>query len=110
MLQLIDSAFSIITELLIPIALGLCVLYFLWGIFKYVRTSAGSEKSEGKSVMVWGVVGIFVAFSIWGILELLRGELGIQYIPDIERPSINGTTSTFNPISEEDDPPPYFSR
>jgi len=32
--------------------------------------------------MTWGVIGIFVAFSVWGIIAFIQSELSI---PPIER-------------------------
>jgi len=51
---------------------GLAFIFFLWGIAKYIF-SAGDEnkKQEGKSIMLWGIIGLFVMFSIWGILTIL---------------------------------------
>jgi predicted PurR-regulated permease PerM len=76
---IIDAALKIVTNTLIPLAFALCLLYFFWGVAKYIRTGAGSEEAakEGKKVMIWGIVGLFVAFSIWGIISFIQSELGI---------------------------------
>jgi hypothetical protein len=86
--DLIDSAFYLITSILTPLAFALCVLYFFWGVVKYIRTGAGSEQAaeEGKRIMVWGIVGLFVVFSIWGIISFIKGELGL---PNVENPRIS---------------------
>lgn len=80
---LIDSSYGIVTTVLIPLAFSLCLFYFFWGVAKYIR-SEGSDKVEGRMIMVWGVVALFVAFSIWGIVRLIRGELGIPDIQNID--------------------------
>lgn len=89
MIQLIDAAFALITNILIPLAFALSVLYFFWGVVKYIRTGASSEEAakEGRRVMVWGVIGLFVAFSIWGIISFVRGELGIPEVQNVNRPN-----------------------
>jgi hypothetical protein len=85
---LIDDAFGIVTSTLIPLAFTLCLFYFFWGVAKYIRTGAGSEKAseEGKRVMIWGVVGLFVAVSVWGIISFIRSELGV---PAIDKANIS---------------------
>ena len=83
--DLIKSASLVVTSVLIPLAFSLCLLYFFWGVAKYIW-SAGSEKDEGKSIMLWGIVGLFVAFSIWGIIIFVREELNIPDIQKIEKP------------------------
>lgn len=74
--QLMDAALKIIKDILIPLAFSLCLLYFFWGVAKYIR-NAGNEKtaSEGKRIMVWGVVGLFVAVSVWGIIRFLQIDI-----------------------------------
>jgi hypothetical protein len=83
--DIIDAAFGIITDVLIPLAFALCLFYFFWGVAKYIRTGAGSEKAaeEGRRVMIWGIVGLFVAFSIWGIITFMKKELTI---PSVNNP------------------------
>ncbi|MEK7634940.1 MAG: hypothetical protein AAB446_00700 [Patescibacteria group bacterium] len=96
MIALIDSAFALINNILIPMAFAFCLFYFFWGVAKYIRTGAGSEKTaeEGKKTMIWGLVGIFVAFSVWGIIIFIRNELGIPGIDSIERPTNENVTTS----------------
>lgn len=79
----IDRVYFIITNTLIPLAFALCLLYFFWGVAKYIRSASPGNKEEGKQVMIWGIVGIFVAFSIWGIVALIRSELGIPPVNNV---------------------------
>jgi hypothetical protein len=78
-----------VVQLLIGLFAALALLSFFWGLAKFIL-SAGDEKKiqEGKDIMIWGTVGLFVLVSIWGILTLLYGELDfggalprIQYLP-----------------------------
>ncbi|MEK9185901.1 MAG: hypothetical protein AAB863_03945 [Patescibacteria group bacterium] len=87
LIGLIDSSYGIITSILIPAAFGLCLLYFFWGVAKYIGVSAGSEEAakEGKRVMVWGVVALFVVSSIWGIIAFIRTELNIPEKQDVTK-------------------------
>lgn len=88
MIDLINAAFGIVKNVLIPLAFTMCILYFFWGVAKYIRTGAGSDKAaeEGRRVMIWGIVGIFIAFSIWGIITFIRNELKIPDIQNINKP------------------------
>jgi hypothetical protein len=82
----IDSAFAIINNTLIPMAFTLCLLYFFWGIFKYIKEGATSDKAaeEGRRIMGWGIVGIFVVFSVWGIISFIQTELDIDPITNVQ--------------------------
>jgi hypothetical protein len=59
---------------LIPILVGLAVALFFWGIVKYLWSAAGDIKAheEGRKMMAWGVIAIFVMVSIWGIVAILQ--------------------------------------
>ena len=78
--QLIDAASGVMTGKLIPLAFALCLLYFFWGVAKYIK-SEGEGKGEGRGIMIWGIVALFIAFSIWGIIAFIRSELGLTNIP-----------------------------
>ncbi len=95
--DLIDSVYGIVNGVLVPIAFGLCIFYFFWGIFKYIKNESESEKAEGRSIMTWGVFGIFVAFSIWGIIILIRDELGLPRIDNVDKQTAPFVDSTFTP-------------
>lgn len=93
---IIVAATNLVSGVLIPLAFALCLLYFFWGVAKYIKDGAGSDKAaeEGRRIMTWGIVGLFVAFSVWGIISFIKSELGI---PDTENPkkeSIESVTST----------------
>lgn len=84
--DIINAATSIVSSVLIPLAFALCLLYFFWGVVKYIREGAASDKAteEGKKIMVWGIVGLFVVSSVWGIVAFIQSELNL---PDVENPS-----------------------
>jgi len=91
--QIIDAAYGIVTSILIPLAFSLCLFYFFWGVAKYIK-SEGDGKAEGKSIMVWGLVGIFVAFSIWGIIIFIRNEFGLTNVPTTVERSLRGSANS----------------
>lgn len=82
--------FLTIIEAIIPIIASLALLVFFWGLAKFILNVSGDEKAvgEGKKLMVWGLVGLFVMISVWGIIRFASGELGF------------GTTLTFPLLPE----------
>lgn len=65
--------------LVVPIMVGLAIIYFFWGLVQYIR-SAGDPKAAatGKSIMIYGIIAIFVMVSVWGIVGWLQGVIGID--------------------------------
>ena len=46
---------------------------FFWGIAKFMLQAGDREgRSKGKEMIVWGLVGMFVIFSLGGILKFLQ--------------------------------------
>jgi len=68
-IDLIDS--------LIPIVSGLALLAFIWGLVMFISKS-GDEKSheEGKNLMKWGLVALFVMLSYSAIIAFVQGDFG----------------------------------
>lgn len=55
-----------IVDTLIILAAAIALLAFLWGLAKFIFRLGGKEDAveEGKRVMIWGLVGLFVMISV----------------------------------------------
>ena len=63
----------------IPVIFGLAMVYFFWGMSQFILSAGDVKKLEdGKQKMIWGVVALFVMFSIWGILTWIGGVFGVN--------------------------------
>ena len=59
---------------LIGILFVLATIVFLWGIIQYVIMGGqGNEAAmkQGRKVMIWGIIGLFVMSAAWGIVSML---------------------------------------
>jgi Type IV secretion system pilin len=67
---------AIITPI-IALAFALAILIFTWGIFQYFVQSTDPEKrAEGAKHILWGVVGMFIMVSAYGIIRLIANSIG----------------------------------
>jgi len=64
---LISCFFTPIVYLIV----SLSVLLFVFGVFKFIR-SEGEDRTRGKEFMLWGIIGLFVMVSIWGLVAILQ--------------------------------------
>jgi len=74
-------------------AIGL--LYFMWGLAVFIFRS-GDPKSheEGRNKMIWGLLTLFVMFSVWGLVSFVRQAVGVElYIPQPSLPGVQITPS-----------------
>lgn len=83
--EVVDLVLAYLRQLsLLFIALSLLV--FLFGGVKFIARIGGNEKEieNGKNLMIYGVIGLVVMFSIFGILSIILGEFNIQFgIPQL---------------------------
>jgi hypothetical protein len=75
----IINLFTNIGLKLIPLLGAIAFLAFVWGVARFIR-AAGNEKEikDSKNFLIWGVIGLFVLVTIWGIITFLRGEFGFN--------------------------------
>ncbi len=78
-----------VVSILIPVAFAAAVLFFFWGLALYILSSNDeSKKADGRRIMIYGTIALFVASSIWGIVYFLRDTLGVSNTTDMETPFI----------------------
>ncbi|HWP61039.1 MAG TPA: hypothetical protein VN495_00340 [Candidatus Paceibacterota bacterium] len=75
--QSILNTFGSILNILVALAIGVAIIAFFWGLIKYIA-KAGDEKAKGLQLMLYGILGIFVMVSVWGLVRLL----GQTFLPN----------------------------
>lgn len=76
---------------LIPIAAGVALLGFFWGLAQYIFKAGDKEaKEEGKRIMIWGSAALFLIAAIGGIINLVAGSLGLSTGGTITPPDVSG--------------------
>lgn len=82
MLAVLDKFLGrVVTQVINPIILLLAAsafVVFLWGVFEFIA-HAGDEakRSEGKSAILWGLVGLVIIFGAYGIINLALGTFNL---------------------------------
>ncbi len=78
-----------VVGVLIPVAFAAILLFFFWGLAKYMLGDA-EDKEKGKNLMIWGVIALFVAASIWGLVAFLRDVFGVSAEDRAPNPYVTG--------------------
>lgn len=79
-----DNAFDLlgliskVLNAIVPVLIAFAVVYFLYGVFKYVFSDDEDAKDKAKEVMIYGIIGIFVMVSVWGLVNILGGTLNLD--------------------------------
>ena len=67
---------GVIANSIIPFLIGVAFVAILWGIAKYVRSAGDTEKvAEGRSVVIWGTIALFLMLTFWGFVTVLKNSL-----------------------------------
>ena len=74
----LSSIARVILNPLIVLGFAIALLYFFVGIFKFVSNS-GDEKGreEGKKSIMWGLIGMFIMISVFGIIRVILNTFNI---------------------------------
>ncbi|HVU80307.1 MAG TPA: hypothetical protein VHD37_03005 [Candidatus Paceibacterota bacterium] len=64
-------------NLLIPVLIAAALVAFFWGLVTYVWGAGGEGAAKGKSVMIAGLLALFVMVSVWGIIKIAQNTFGV---------------------------------
>ena len=78
---LVKSINRVILNPLIVFLFALALAYFLYGVMQFIINPGNEEiRKTGKSHMMWGVVGMVIMVSVFGIMQLILNTLGEKSI------------------------------
>ncbi len=68
-----------LNSIVVPVIITLAFLVFIWGVIKYFFINGDNEeqRAEGRSFILWGLLGLVLIFAIWGVVRILLSTLGI---------------------------------
>ena len=76
------------------ILISLAVVFFLYGILKYISRGDDEEsQKKGKNIMIFGIIGLFVMISFWGIVNILINTFELDTTPYVDVPYFDSSGS-----------------
>lgn len=64
-----------VLNIVLLIVLALAFLFFVFGVIKYMTGKEAEDKAKARSQMIYGVIGLFVIFSAWGLVKILQNTI-----------------------------------
>jgi hypothetical protein len=94
--NLFAYAIGLINGVIVPTIIALAFLMFVYGVFKYFIQGGGNPEKvqEGQKFVMWSMIGFFVIFSIWGLVNLLVNTFGFGGASMPKIPTFNGGTGS----------------
>jgi hypothetical protein len=91
----IDTYLGYIIKLVnaaVPLLITIAIIVFFWGVISYVVKSDPEGKEAARHTMIYGIIGIAVMVSVWGLVRILRETVGatdnnpnVPTLPNIPR-------------------------
>jgi uncharacterized membrane protein YbhN (UPF0104 family) len=71
--RFVDNIVNPVIYFLFAVAL----LYFLYGVLVFIiNADDESKRAIGKQHMFWGIIGLFIMVSVYGIIGIILGTIG----------------------------------
>lgn len=76
---LVESLIAFFNTTVIPLLVFTTLLFFLWGVVNYffLNQNDPKKRAEGVQFMLWGVIGLTVIVSMWGLVRILLNTFGL---------------------------------
>jgi len=76
------------------ILIALAVIFIIWNVVMYLIKGGSDEaaRSKAASSILWGVVGLFVILSIWGLVNILLNTFSTR-APDNRIPQVQNVNN-----------------
>lgn len=67
---------------LIILMFAVALAFFLYGVVEFIMKADNPDERElGQSHIMWGIIGMFIMFSVFVILRLIENTLGVGHTP-----------------------------
>ena len=68
---------TLILNPIIALLFGLATCYFIYGVLQYIWNPDNEEaRAQGSRSMMWGIVGMFIMVSVFGIMRAIISTIG----------------------------------
>lgn len=71
--ELLGKIASSIINPLVILMIAVAVVFFIYGVVEFISAANNEEaRTKGRQHMVWGIIGLFIMVSVWGIMNILN--------------------------------------
>jgi hypothetical protein len=61
----------------LAVIMGVAVVMFVFYVVKYFITP-NDQRTEAAQYVLWSLVGFFIIFSMWGLVNILKGTFNLD--------------------------------
>ena len=63
----------------LALLMGLAIVMFVWYVVKFFIQPSEDGRKEGSQYIMWSVIGFFVIFSVWGLVNILINTFNLGH-------------------------------
>lgn len=79
--SLVNAINKVVLNPFIILLFACALAVFIWGVARYLLNPENEEiRKQSKSHMMWGIVGMFIMVSVFGIMRIILNTLGEKKI------------------------------
>jgi TM2 domain-containing membrane protein YozV len=75
-----------IANAMIPFLLAVAVVVFIYGVIRFILANGAEDKALARNYIIYGIIGIAVIVSLFGLITLLQGAVGINGTETVKYP------------------------
>jgi phosphotransferase system glucose/maltose/N-acetylglucosamine-specific IIC component len=76
--KIVGALITHIVQPLIMLMFIVAVVIFVWGVVEMIINAGNEEaRAKGSKHMMWGLIGLFIMFGVYGVLNLLVNTLKV---------------------------------
>lgn len=60
----------------IQILIALAVIWIIYNVVRYIIKADSDDRKPIGQAILWGIVGLFVILSVWGLVRILKNTFG----------------------------------
>ncbi|MFA5830670.1 MAG: hypothetical protein WC878_02455 [Candidatus Paceibacterota bacterium] len=76
--QLLEKIYTYILNPFIGFLFVVATILFLYGVARYYLSSNPSDREIAHRHIIWGLIGMFIMISVFGIMRLIVGTFGVN--------------------------------
>jgi hypothetical protein len=78
-METVNKVIDLIIDPAVTLLFALAIVYFSFGVVKYIMNADSDEGREtGAKHVMYSVIGLFIMISVWGIIRFLEGVVGVR--------------------------------
>lgn len=77
--ELLPKIYDVIMKPIVWLLFAVAFLYFVYGIFQFIKNvDDQGERETGKNNMLYGIIGMVIMVSVFGIINIIAGTIGVE--------------------------------